>query len=60
MTISGLNWTATSTPGTGTLNCTAETLTAPGDAFTVTGAAPTQTMKIGGNVSFSGSVAIQQ
>jgi hypothetical protein len=60
MTISGLNWTATSTPGSGTLNCTAESLTAPGDAFTTTAPPVTTTISIGGGISFSGSVAIQQ
>jgi hypothetical protein len=40
-TVSGLTVTATATPGTGNINCTAESLTAPSDAFTVSSGTPT-------------------
>lgn len=58
LTISGLNWTSTATPGTGTINCAAESLTAPGDAFTITGGgiSPSQ---IFGSGAFSGAGVIQ-
>jgi hypothetical protein len=55
MTITGLTWQSIAA-GSGNLNCTAETLTAPADPFTVTGGG--SPLKIAGSVKLGGSVKL--
>jgi hypothetical protein len=57
-TVSGLTVTATSTPGTGAINCSAESLTAPSDAFTVSGTPPATGTSIFGTMQVSGSLVL--
>jgi hypothetical protein len=57
-TVSGLTVTATTTPGTGTINCSAESHTAPGDNFTVTGT-PTVGTQILGTFTIMGAGQIR-
>lgn len=54
-TVSGLVVTATTTPGTGNIGATAESLTAQNVPFTVTSPSPSSLM-VGGTVIISGSV----